>query len=102
MTEIWGRDEIKNMDLWEDETKKLDLLGTKIKKCSYIHKKPILKSHILVKMAKNRTLFRATFRLNVIPLISPLAYTHDTVCAGTDVHIGDPLPCGTIMLSNNA
>ena len=28
VTEIWGRDKIQNMDLWEgDETKNLDLLG---------------------------------------------------------------------------
>ena len=27
MTEIWGRDEIKNMDLGGDETENVDLLG---------------------------------------------------------------------------
>ena len=36
VTEIWGRDETKNMDLGGDETKNVDLLGDKYSNTGHV------------------------------------------------------------------
>ena len=79
VTEIWGRDEIKNVNIrGVDETNNLDLSGDEIQIWSCIHKRRRRPSYNGHNVLQNRTLFCATFRLNVHICICAIIGSLDT------------------------